>query len=97
MFRPELSLQQNNQLLQEHRSKTTIVSTTIPVNQLRSVKLVNKPVQWQVDQSLFGGRVTAVSLSSDQSQATIYAEISDSRISTTSLSEQAEGLLKIEG
>lgn len=97
MFRPELSLQQNNELLQEHRNKTIIVSTTIPVNQLRSVKLVNKPVQWHVDQSYFGGRVTAVSLSSDQSQATIFAEISDSRISTIGLSEQVEGLLKIEG
>ena len=96
-FNPDLTLQQNNELLNKHRSQSIIVSSTIPVSQLRSVKLVSKPVQWQIDQSTFEGRITAVSLSGDQSQATIFAEISDSRLSSADLSGNETGLLKIEG
>ncbi|MFO0942641.1 MAG: hypothetical protein U0930_18040 [Pirellulales bacterium] len=96
-FNPELSLQQNNELLNKHRSQTIIVSSTIPVSQLRSLKLVNKPVQLQIDSSTFNGRVTAISLSSDQSQATVFAEISDGQLSSANLSDKEAGLLKIEG
>lgn len=96
-FRPELSLQENNELLNQHRRKSIIVAATVPVSELRTVKLVNKQVQWQTEQSSFAGRVTAVTLSSDQSQATVFAEISDDQNSNADLKNLTLGLLSVEG
>lgn len=96
-FRPELSLEENNRLLTAHRNKSIIVSTTVPVKKLSNLNLVNHSASWQLGNQAYSGRVTAVTLSADQTQATIFAEIVDADLPTNSLKGHEAGPLSVEG
>lgn len=96
-FRPELSLEENNRLLAAHRTKSIIVSSTVPANQLSNLKLINRSASWQLGNHAYSGRVTAVTLSADQSQATIFAEIVDVDLPANSLKGHEVGALSVEG
>lgn len=96
-FRPELSLEENNRLLSAHRNKSIIVSSTVPVKQLSNLNLVNRSALWQLGNQAYSGRVTAVTLSADQTQATIFAEIVDADLPTNSLKGHEAGPLSVEG
>jgi hypothetical protein len=95
-FRPELTLEQNNQNLQDHRTKSVIVSSTVPTKSLRSIQLVNHTARLQIDDQSFSGRVTAVMLSGDQQSLTVFAEISGPLTEQQNLSERDAGLLSVE-
>jgi hypothetical protein len=96
-FQPELTLEQNNQNLNDHRANSVIVSSTVPVSSLPRLQLVNHAARWQLKNLTLSGRVTAVMLSEDQRSLTIFAEISDPHLKTQKFSEPNDGVLSVEG
>lgn len=97
VFRPELSLQENNSRILAHRETSFVISITLPVDRLDSLRLVNRSVDWNCQGQLFSGRITAVSLSADRQQVTLFAEISDQYRAKEHFTGQESGLLRIAG
>jgi ribosome-binding factor A len=96
-FQPELSLEQNNRKLNDHRANSVIVSSTVPVSSLPRIQLVNHAARWQLENQTFSGRVTAVMLSEDQQSLTVFVEIADPQLKTQEFSGHKAGFLSVEG
>jgi len=100
VFRPELSLDENNRLLAKNRLGTTTLALTIPTNTQqssiwRSGELINRRIQLDVADLRISGRITAVMLAPSR-QATIFAQFENDRISDTSrFFEEEKGVLSI--
>jgi hypothetical protein len=99
-FRPELSLEENNQILAVHRSKTTSWTLTLPASKLlvagrQPNDLVDRPILIDTSNQRLQGRITAIVLSPSQ-QASIFAQF-DHQASDTSQRTIAEetGVLSI--
>lgn len=95
-FRPELSLAENNQRLREHRQQSVVLAASVAVDEVADLHLVNRGASWQFGEHTFLGRVTAVMLSGDQSQVTIFAEITDPEFQSYKWTGQEAGLLRVE-
>jgi hypothetical protein len=95
-FQPELSLDQNNQNLVEHRARSITISTIVPINKVDQLTLVNHAVRWQLEDQVYSGRVTALMLSQDRQSLTVFAEISDPKLDSKKISRKSEGLLSVE-
>lgn len=100
VFRPELSLEENNRLLAMDRAATTTLALTVPTHARqssigRSSELVNRRIQLDVAGLKLSGRVTAVMLAPSQ-QATIFAQFENDRIIDSNRVFQEEtGVLSI--
>jgi hypothetical protein len=76
-FRPELSLQQNNQSLQQHRTRSATASIEI-VDAGRYAfdsSWVNRPVRFQYDQHVYSGRISSIMIGAQGQPATLFATL----------------------
>lgn len=96
-FRSDWTLEQNNRNLQNHRSKSVIVSSTVPTSTLSSIQLLNRSASWHLQNQAFTGRVTAVMLSEDQQSVTVFAEITIPKTDQHMYAIHEAGLLSVEG
>jgi hypothetical protein len=73
-FRPDLSLEENNSLIEAYRSNSVSVVVTADSGIRADWRIVGRPVQFRSEGEVFRGRITAVVISPDQT-ATVFAQL----------------------